>query len=759
MSEIEVKGMKEIQEKVKSGEWILYETDKSGKLCLDTPENFKAGMAKHIEGDKEVKPSELRGKEEMLNNQSRIWAKIVNLGKGDEKDNEKQFKRSKATLTSKYKPIPVLSGLRKDHKSCDDPNVGPPLRPVCRANNSPNSPLGNILSIILRGATQSLIDNGNCTECGSTEEVCEKLECVNKKLSDQDIRVQPDRKSKNKLIFIKGKVVIGSMDVKGLYPAIQWDRGTEEVFKGIKEGTIEVENLNINELKQYLSIQCSREELRQHNLDQFVPVKLSSTNLKLAAREGDQSKLFDYTHTIEPNEHQTRELFALGIKKATYQCLSNHFYTFSGKIMKQSKGGSIGSELTGELARMYMIRWDQKFLKKVKKLGFKVHMYLRYVDDTLIMCDSVAHGVKYDSRTNKLIWDQHTYELDQSNNTPHDLKTFQILKEIADSIDSDIQFEKDTPSMHPDNKLPCLDLKIWLVVDSPVPVVRHEFYKKPMSSKYLILSRSALSSSLKRSSLFQEGMRRLLNCSPGLEWEQNLEHLNQFSYSLMLSGYGQEYRYQLIKGICTKYDMILENVRNGSRVMYRQRQQIAADKLAKGGNLPSTWHLKTNNKHTLQLPITPNSELVSAVKTKLADVKGPDQGKTLVVEKGGVSLTSGISVSDPFKPLECRWKEDCLVDKEQDCMTEQVTYKIDCITCISSNNPPDSNNTPQIYIGQSGRSIHSRMSDHLRGVKNGKSDCPLYKHQLEKHQGSRDHSNFEMKIIEKFRKKHAKTVE
>ena len=85
-------------------------------------------------------------------------------------------------------------------------------------------------------------------------------------------------------------------------------------------------------------------------------------------------------------------------------------------------------------------------------------------------------------------------------------------------------------------------------------------------------------------------------------------------------------------------------------------------------------------------------------------------------------------------------------------MSEQVTYKIDCITCNSSNTPPDPNNTPQIYIGQSGRSIHARMSDHLKGVKNGKGDCPLYKHQLEKHLGSRDHSNFEMKIIEKFRK-------
>ena len=38
-------------------------------------------------------------------------------------------------------------------------------------------------------------------------------------------------------------------------------------------------------------------------------------------------------------------------------------------------------------------------------------------------------------------------------------RTIRILKEIADSIDKNIQFTTDVPDNHPDGKMPVLDIK------------------------------------------------------------------------------------------------------------------------------------------------------------------------------------------------------------------------------------------------------------------------------------------------------------
>ena len=43
-------GIKRLRERVKAGEIIVYPTDKSGKLSVDTPLNYERAMQKHIDG-------------------------------------------------------------------------------------------------------------------------------------------------------------------------------------------------------------------------------------------------------------------------------------------------------------------------------------------------------------------------------------------------------------------------------------------------------------------------------------------------------------------------------------------------------------------------------------------------------------------------------------------------------------------------------------------------------------------------------------
>ena len=57
--------------------------------------------------------------------------------------------------------------------------------------------------------------------------------------------------------------------------------------------------------------------------------------------------------------------------------VKNHVYTFDNEIGKQTKDGPIGLKLTGVLAQIFMIWWDNEFAARLCKM----RMNIRYVDD------------------------------------------------------------------------------------------------------------------------------------------------------------------------------------------------------------------------------------------------------------------------------------------------------------------------------------------------------------------------------------------
>ena len=61
---------------------------------------------------------------------------------------------------------------------------------------------------------------------------------------------------------------------------------------------------------------------------------------------------------------------------------------------------------------------------------------------------------------------------------------------------------------HPDNKIPMLDLKVWVKDKNKI---RHQYYEKPVSAKQVLHSRLALSMSSKVAILTSELYRRLVN--------------------------------------------------------------------------------------------------------------------------------------------------------------------------------------------------------------------------------------------------------
>ena len=232
-----------------------------------------------------------------------------------------------------------------------------------------------------------------------------------------------------------------------------------------------------------------------------------------------------------------------------------------------------------------------------------------------------------------------------------------------------------------------------------------------------------------------------------------------------ISGYNAKYRRDIISGAIKRYQDLMSEVSAGSRLLYRSKEAMRLAKLEKGGISAATWHLRRNIKQTLNIPITPNAELASSLKDRISGMVGPDQGNTLVLEQGGQGLLGGIAKADPFRPDGCRWHENdkCIVDG--DCMDSNLVYRISCEPCLNSNSDgnqgqhdadanqgqhhADANQLRRTstYIGQTGRTIHARMRDHVDGLRRGEATCPLYKHVQHAHDGNISDARFTAKKI------------
>ena len=88
--------------------------------------------------------------------------------------------------------------------------------------------------------------------------------------------------------------------------------------------------------------------------------------------------------------------------------------------------------------------------------------------------------------------------------------------------------EASVPSDFPNNKLPLLNSQVWIENTKEGPQVRYEHYEKPMASGLEIQEKSAISDQIKRSSLVQGGITRLLNTSTELGKTKQNEILSKY---------------------------------------------------------------------------------------------------------------------------------------------------------------------------------------------------------------------------------------
>ena len=100
-----------------------------------------------------------------------------------------------------------------------------------------------------------------------------------------------------------------------------------------------------------------------------------------------------------------------------------------------------------------------------------------------------------------------------------------VFGEIANAIDPDIEVEIDFPSKHPSKMLAILDMEMGMIDNK----VHYMFYRKPMANKYTMMANSAVSDRVKRSTMTNETLRRLLCCSPNLEEQKKVQVMEDYA--------------------------------------------------------------------------------------------------------------------------------------------------------------------------------------------------------------------------------------
>ena len=121
-------GIKELKAKVANNECVIFKTDKSSKLTVDSTENYIQAISKHTEGHKVIDNAVVKHIEKKLNDNLKVLNSIFDVGGNTDRRKNNQERVHLASISTNV-PAPPLDGFRKDHKVVPDgqESVGPPV--------------------------------------------------------------------------------------------------------------------------------------------------------------------------------------------------------------------------------------------------------------------------------------------------------------------------------------------------------------------------------------------------------------------------------------------------------------------------------------------------------------------------------------------------------------------------------------------------------------------------------------------------------
>ena len=464
-------------------------------------------------------------------------------------------------------------------------------------------------------------------------------------------------------------------------------------------------------------------------------------------RRGEEKAQGEEKSWLEPQrearEEEKKKILAAAVVAGVLGVMENHAYRFNQQTRLQSDGRSICNVMTGEVADVVMAWWKGEFMSLAKRATshlmeeFILDAGLYAYDDSLAF-DFLPPGTRWCVESQKMEVKQELVELDLQEK--EDVRTMIEISKMVDSICQKLKTTFDCPGLHGESdKVPILDLQVWVERIEEEWEVVWEYYQKPCASRTLMLARSAMPDRTKRSTLTQEAIRILRNCSHSVPRSRKADLLSDFSLRMKLSGYSESYRATIIRSALAAWQKMLEEDRTGVQPLYRERCWMRKERNKEKEKKKSRWFRRLGgqtNDFTLFCPMSPGGRLAHKWRQVMEEMRTSSGNlvRGYVAEQSGIPLGSLLYSSQPGEVDSCG-QDDCNpcrrgTTRKLSC--RKVTrggqvYSCTCLTCR------DVGQSEAWYHGETSCTLYSRQREHLNGLARKKQTNALYKHEENHH--------------------------
>ena len=377
------KGLKSVSDRIKEGELIVVETDKSGKMLPCDAESYIKMGEVHTSKDQEVNMDTVKEKAADHDSHVSTWIKILSIG-----SNNKHSHRFRESYMGGDTPCP-LTVLAKDHKNRNADETMK-TRPVVSGCSSYNRGLSEILSELLEAVLKDI--KGGVTVI-SSDDLLSRLHKLNSVIKEKELVIY-DPENPEHVHGDTPTITMLASDVSALFPSMNKEETARVCAVMIEKSDLMIEEVDYTEILLYLRMNQNKVDLG--DLENLLPVRrykggnapgMKNSQIKGPHKQTEipKEKLLWHHKDIPLSKESKKRILAKAVEVAIITLFSGFIYTFNGKLYLQQDGAPIGTRIACACA-LLMMEWFWEEVGRIVKAsdpdtGAVIHERGNYVDD------------------------------------------------------------------------------------------------------------------------------------------------------------------------------------------------------------------------------------------------------------------------------------------------------------------------------------------------------------------------------------------